>query len=115
MSTKNFEWDDGPDPTTWPWRWNGRAPGYLEIMSKDGPIASVTGRGYARVFAHSKALGQSSEFWNGPEGGCLYETECTSWRDGVRLIEEWLNAIPVWGTKDRIRWAGLSQPRKATT
>ena len=111
MSTKDFEWSDEPDPTTWPWHWNGRAPGYLEIRVDDGAIAHVRAGELVRVFAHSQALGNTTEFWCGPEEGLLYQAPCESWAHGVRLIEDWLDTIGLWGTREQIRWTGLLEQR----
>jgi hypothetical protein len=116
MSTKNFDWR-GPDPTTWPWEWCGHSPGYLDILAEEGgsrrAIASIRNGKLVRIFAHSKALGNTIAFWNDPaHNGTLYEAECSSWAEGVKMAEEWLETIPLWGTKDSIHWTGLIE-RKA--
>lgn len=116
--TKDFTWSDGPDPTTWPWEWWSQHPGYLQIVSRHGEvIADIWAGRYVRVYPAAGSVGVDEEFRRLVREGKhplqlfvsgvrLFEQECTSWRDGVRIVEEWLRDVPVWGTPDNIRWTG---------
>jgi hypothetical protein len=116
--TKDFTWSDGPDPTTWPWKWRGHAPGYLEIVGPDEHVvADVYGGHYVRIYPVPGTIGLREEGQRlvgtgihpmqlAVSGVRIFEGDCTSWRDGVRIVEEWLRDVPVWGTPDDIRWTG---------
>lgn len=116
--TKDFTWSDGPDPTTWPWRWCGDAPGYLEIVGpNDHVIADVYGGHYVRIYPAPRTVGLVEEGQRLVDAGThpmqlmvsgvrIFDGDCASWRDGVRIVEEWLRDVPVWGTPDDIRWTG---------
>lgn len=116
--TKDFTWSDGPDPTTWPWQWRGNAPGYLEIVGPDKHIlADIYGGHYVRIYPAPRTIGLLEEGRQLVAAGVhpmqlavsgihIFEGDCASYRDGVRIVEEWLRDVPVWGTPDDIRWNG---------
>jgi len=92
----------------WQWKEDVRRPGGIVIMSTDGPIARISRAHSAReynvygmdvtIWPHSCALGGER---------LLHESSCKTWAEGVRMVEEWLGDIPLWGTPDRIEWVGF--------
>lgn len=121
MSTKDFSWDCGPDPSHWHWEWDGyRSLVLPKALGHDEIIAKHYGN-YVRIYAAGKALGVRQQVERMYNEGTLsnpiqlvycyhlsvYEEDCTSWREGIIKVESWLDEIGLWGTPDRIEWQGL--------
>lgn len=92
----------------WPWMWGTCRPNGIMIDSADGPIARVT---RARSLRDYEVHGMGVDIWShsnsvgGP--GILFEGYCETWAEGVKMVEDWLDAVPLWGTPDKIEWTGL--------
>jgi hypothetical protein len=92
----------------WPWLLGVCKPSGILIDSTDGPIARVTRARSVRdyeihgmevdIWSHSNAVG-------GP--GLLFEGHCKTWAEGVCMVEDWLDAVPLWGTPQKIEWTGI--------
>ena len=92
----------------WPWKWGMCRPGGILIYSADGPIARVT---RARSLCDFELYGMEVDIWahsnaaGGP--GLLFEGHCKTWAEGVKMVEDWLETIPLWGTPNNIEWEGF--------
>jgi hypothetical protein len=122
MTTKNFEWTDGPDPSRWTWDWDGYRCLVIPRSSEpaeDRIIAQHYGN-WVKVFVDGQAVGvrqRAAEIVARENGHPLalmytphlviYHEQCHSWRHGVELVESWLDELGLWGTPDDIRWCGL--------
>lgn len=121
MATKDFVWEDGPDPSRWNWVWDGYRSLVLPRGEGDARIIAKHYGKAIKIFADGKALGvrQSAAklreqmpyvwaLWHG-DHLVLHAEDCVSWRHGIELVESWLDTIGIWGTPADIRWCGFTE------